>query len=309
MTGEALPVVTGGLRAGPLLTAMRPAQWPKNGIVFAALAFSAGVAWEADRPADWWPLLWRSAALFALWCVAASAVYLVNDVLDREADREHPRKRGRPVASGELSAGAAIRTAIVLTAVAAPLGLALDLVAGSVIAGYVVVMVVYSLGLKTVPILDVIILAGGVVARAASGATAIDVEISPWLYVCTGFAAFFFATSKRWAEVRLLGEDVARHRPALAEYPVAILDQIVVISAAAALIGYALYTIESANVPANGAMALTIPFVAFALFRYLYLLDGPRKGDPPDQILFTDRQILSALAGFLMTAVVVLLVT
>ena len=306
MTAEvAEPEAGSKLRA--LLVAMRPYQWPKNAIVFAAFAFSAGDAWRLGEAGEWWPLAWRSAALFTLWCLASSAIYLVNDVLDREADRLHPRKRLRPIAAGTLSPTIARSAAAVLLLVALPPALALNLGAGAILAGYSAVMLAYSFGLKRIAILDVLILCGGVVARAVSGALAIDVAISPWLYVCTSFAAFFIASSKRWAEYRQLGGDAAAHRPALAQYSGEILGQLVVISAATALLSYALYTIESDHVPRDGAMAVTIPFVAFALFRYLLLLNGPRAGDAPDRILFTDPQILVAVAGFVFVAMTVLL--
>ena len=188
-----------------------------------------------------------------------------------------------------------------------PLAFLIDATAAAIRAGYAVVMVLYSFGLKSVAILDIIILTGGVVARAAAGATAIDVHISPWLYVCSSFAALFFATSKRWAEFRQLGPEAARHRPALAGYSGELLSQLLNITAAGALLSYALYTIESERVPGNGAMALTIPFVAFGLFRYLLLLNGDRRTDAPDRIVFSDPQIVLAVFGFVATALVVLI--
>ena len=305
---EAAAVSAGSkLRLPPLLMAMRPYQWPKNVIVFAALVFSAGDAWEPDDLGTLWPLLWRSGALFALWCVVASATYLVNDVRDRENDRLHPRKARRPIASGEVSAGLAIGTAVVLIAVALPLTFMVDTTAAWVLAGYALVMTAYSFGLKRIAILDVIILTGGVVARAVAGATAIDVEISPWLYVCSSAAAMFFATSKRWAEYRQLGPDAALHRPALAGYTGEVLSQMLTITAGAALLSYALYTIESERVPTDGSMALTLPFVAFGMFRYLLLLNGDRRTEAPDRILFTDIPMLFAEAGFVVVALAVLL--
>jgi 4-hydroxybenzoate polyprenyltransferase len=300
--GRTLP-----LRA--LVVAMRPYQWPKNLLVFAALVFSAGDAWSPDDVDTWWPMLWRTLALFALWCMSASATYLFNDIRDREADRVHPRKRNRPIASGRLPVRTASAVALVLVALALPLALVQDTVAGLILTGYTAGMMLYSLGLKEVAILDVIILVAGVVARAVAGAVVIDVDISPWLYVCTSFGAFFFAVSKRWAEFRQLGEDAAAHRPALRRYTGPVLDQLLSISAATALLSYALYTIESDAVPSNASMALTIPFVAFALFRYLLLLNGERKGDAPDRILFTDPQILGAVVGFVATAFVVMVAT
>lgn len=314
MTAEAMetrdanarPVSRSGVPA--LVAALRPYQWPKNAIVFAAFVFSSGDAWHPTDSATWWPLFWRTCVLFLLWCMVASAIYLLNDVRDREADRLHPRKSLRPIASGAISPLVALVTATILLVVALPLGLWLDLAAGAVLAGYAAVMVGYSAGLKRVAILDILILCGGVVARAVAGAAVIDVVISPWLYICTAFGAFFFASSKRWAEYRQLGPDAARHRPALALYDGEILGQLVSISAGTALVAYALYTIESSRVPTNGSMALTIPFVAFGLFRYLLLVGGPRKTDAPDQIVFTDPQILLAVAGFVITAMIVLVI-
>jgi len=290
----------------PLLVALRPYPWPKNLLVFAAFVFSVGDAWTPGDIDSWWAMWWRTVALFALWSAAASATYLFNDIRDREADRIHERKRHRPIASGRVSPGLAGTVGVMLLAVSIPLALVLDVRAGAILLGYVVVMALYTLGLKEVAILDVIILVGGVVARAVAGALVMDVEISPWLYVCTSFGAFFCASSKRWAEFRELGPEAAAHRPALRHYTGPVLDQLLAISAASALLSYALYTIESEAVPENASMALTLPFVAFALFRYLLLLNGARRGDAPDRILFTDPQILLAVAGFVGTAFVVL---
>ena len=286
----------------PLLRAMRPQQWPKNGLVFAALVFSLGDAWKLDDVDSWWPLLWRTLILFGTWCLAASATYLLNDVRDAPLDRMHPRKKFRPIASGRLKEGTALAAAVVLVLIAIPTAFVLDSLAGAVLAGYVALMAGYSFGLKQFAILDIFILCAGVVGRAVSGAMVIDVEISPWLYVCSSFGALFFATSKRWAEFRQLGEDAAKHRPSLANYSSELLNQMLFVSGASALVSYAVYTVESVNVPSSGAMALTLPFVAFALFRYLMMLDGPRRGDAPDQILFTDPGIVLAVVGFVAVA-------
>ncbi len=295
-------------RLPAFLDALRPYQWPKNLLVFAALTFSAGEAWHIQQPDTWWSLLLRSAALFGLWCLVASGVYLVNDIVDREADRLHPRKRFRPIARGAMGVSTGWLVSAVLILGSVPAAMVLNLGAGAILGGYVVVNLSYSFGLKRVAILDIIILCSGVVGRAVAGAAVIGVTISPWLYVCTSFGAFFFATSKRWAEFHQLGEEAASHRPSLAHYTGEVLNQLLTISAAAALLAYALYTIESERVPRNGAMAITLPFVAFALFRYLLLLNGSRAKDAPDQIVFTDPQILVATAGFLVTALTVLLV-
>jgi 4-hydroxybenzoate polyprenyltransferase len=300
------PTAGGGLPA--IVRAMRLYQWPKNLLVFAALAFSAGEAWKLGEPSTWWPLLWRTCLLLALWCLTSSAVYLINDVTDREVDQLHPRKRLRPIASGAVSTRTAKTVAVGLLVVALVPAFVLDVAAGGILAGYAALNMAYSFGLKRIAILDVIILSSGVVGRAVAGAAVIDVTISPWLYVCSSCGAFFFASSKRWAEFRQLGAEAASHRPSLAHYGGEILSQMLVISGSAALLSYALYTIESAHVPRNGAMALTIPFVAFGLFRYLLLLNGSRATDAPDQIVFTDPQIVLAVAGFVVTALGVLLI-
>lgn len=292
----------------PLLRALRPYQWPKNLIVFAALIFSTGEAWHPSDASSWWPLLWRSCVVFVLWCMASSAVYLFNDIRDRENDRLHPRKSLRPIAAGDVSPGTAMALAVGLLVVAIPIGFALGPIAGGVLAGYVVVMSAYSMGLKSVPVLDVLILCAGVVARAVSGAGAIDVTISPWLYICSSLGAFFFASSKRWAEFQQLGGAASEHRPALAHYDSRLLSWMVMASAAGTLVSYAIYTVESAHVPGNGAMALTAPFVAFALLRFLWLIRGPRQGDAPDRILFTDGPILASMVGFVAVALAVLIV-
>lgn len=308
MTAETSVVVARGTTA-PLLRALRPYQWPKNLIVFAALIFSTGEAWHPSDAGSWWPLLWRSCVVFGLWCMASSAVYLFNDVRDRENDRLHPRKSLRPIAAGDVSTGTAVAIAVGLLVVATPIAFALGPIAGGVLAGYVIVMSGYSMGLKSVPLLDVLILCAGVVARAVAGAGAIDVTISPWLYICSSLGAFFFASSKRWAEFRQLGgAAAAEHRPALAHYDARLLEWMVMASAAGTLVSYAIYTVESAHVPGNGAMALTAPFVAFGLLRFLRLIRGPRQGDAPDRILFTDGPILASMAGFVAVALAVLIV-
>jgi decaprenyl-phosphate phosphoribosyltransferase len=291
----------------PLARAMRPQQWPKNVVVFAAFVFSAGDAWKLDDPGDWGAMLLRISAMAALWCLASSATYLVNDAFDRDADRLHPKKRHRPIASGALGIRTAVTAAVGLAILATGLALLLDLAGGLVLGGYVGVMALYSALLKHVAILDLLILTAGVIGRAVAGATTIDVDISPWLYVVASAVALFFAVSKRWAEFRMLGDDAVGHRSVLGSYSAEFLQQMLTVTAASALLSYAVYTIESPNTPENGAMALTLPFVAFAMFRYLLLLGGPRRTDAPDSILFTDLPILAAVGGFTVTAAAVLL--
>lgn len=291
-----------------LLVAMRPFQWPKNLIVYAALLFSVGDAWRPGDPSSWQPLVAEVTVLFAAWCLVASGMYLINDLHDAPYDRQHPRKRFRPVAAGVLGSRLAAFVAAGLVGVGLAAAFMTSLGAGALLAGYAGGMLAYTFALKSVPVVDVVVLSAGVVLRAAGGAVVIEVAISPWLYICSAAAAWFLAASKRWAEARTLGDGAANHRPALARYPSAVLDQMLTVSASAAIVSYALYSVESANVPQNGAMALTVPFVAFAMFRYLYLVAGPRAGDPPDRILFSDPAIVVSVLGFVTAAVTVLAV-
>lgn len=292
----------------PLLRALRPYQWPKNLIVFAAFIFSTGSAWHPSEAGSWWPLLWRSAVLFCVWCAAASAIYLVNDVRDRDNDQRHPRKSRRPIAAGEVAPQTALAMSAALLVVSIPVAFALEPVAGAILCGYVLLMLGYSMGLKSVPVLDVVILCAGVVARAVAGAGAIDVTISPWLYICSSLGAFFFASSKRWAEFRQLGgAAAAEHRPALAHYDARTLGWMVAASGAGTLTSYSVYTVASTHVPGNGAMALTIPFVTVGLIRFVTLIRGSRKTEAPDRILFTDGVIVASMVGFVAVALGVLI--
>lgn len=291
---------------GALVEAWRPRQWPKNLVVFAALVFSAEQAWTLDSPGSFWPLFWRTAALAVLWCFVSSAVYLVNDVCDREADRLHPRKAARPIARGAVSPSLALVSAVLLAAAGVIGAAVLDLTAAAILAAYALAMAGYSLGLKAVPVLDILLLSAGVVARAVAGAAVIDVTISPWLYVCTSFGALFLGVSKRWAEHRQLGAAAPDHRQSLGEYSGPTLEHMLTMSGAGALLSYSLYTIEAPTVPENGAMALTLPFVVFGLFRYMLLITGRRAKDAPDQVLFTDSQIAISVAGFLAVSLGVL---
>lgn len=281
-----------------ILLSLRPRQWTKNGIVFAALVF-------ARRVFEPVPFLQATAA-FLLFCAASGAVYLVNDIMDVEQDRLHPRKRHRPIAAGDLSIPLAWAVAGGL--VAATLALAYlvrPLLAGLILA-YFVLQFAYSLVLKHQVILDVFTIAAGFVLRAAAGAVAISVPISPWLYVCTILLALFLGLAKRRAEIMLLNTAAGSHRRILEEYSATLLEEMIAVVTSSTVMAYSLYTFSAENLPRNHAMMLTIPFVLYAVFRYLYLVYKKDEGGSPDEALLKDVPLLSCIVLWGLTAVGIL---
>ena len=264
-----------------LVAAARPHQWTKNLLVFAGIVFAAEVG-DADK---WW----RAIAVFAAYCAASSAAYLLNDLRDLEEDRAHPVKRARPIASGAVSPGAAITAAAVLTAVAAALALTVGWESLAVLGAFGACQLLYSFGLKHVVLVDVLVISGLFVIRAAAGAIAVDVRLSPWLVVCTGLLALFLALGKRRGELVLVGADAAPGRPVLEGYSLALIDQLVAVVAAATISAYSIYTFTATT---TEAMMLTIPFVVYGLFRYLYLVHRHDLGEEPDRVVVTDAHIL-----------------
>lgn len=277
---------------------MRPLQWTKNALVFAGLIFTRSV-FDLD------PFLTTIAAAL-VFCAASSAIYLINDVRDIEQDKHHPRKRFRPIASGEVS----VRQAVIAAAILLSGGLIASFLIrpafAAVIAGYLALMVSYSYMLKRLVILDVFAIAAGFVLRAAGGAVAIAVPISPWLYVCTMLLALFIGFAKRRSEIVLLEGQAGRHRANLDAYTIGMLDQIIGIVSSATVMAYSLYTFDAASVPENKSMMLTIPFVLYAIFRYLYLVHRHNLGGSPEVLLFTDRPLLLCIAGWGISSVVIL---
>ena len=302
MTGRASPVdapVAIGrwpsVRA--LVRAVRPLQWTKNGVVFAALVFG-GELFAAG------PLA-RAAAAAVAFCCASSASYLVNDLRDAAVDRLHPTKRRRPIASGELPACRAIVAAALLIVLALLAGWAVRPAFVLVVAGYAGLAAAYSLGLKRLAIVDVFAIAAGFVLRAIGGAVAIDVAISPWLLVCTMLLTLLLGFGKRLHELATL-DDADGHRANLGEYSLGLLDQLLGVVASATVVAYSVYTFDAAAVPDNHAMMLTVPFVVYALFRYLYLVHRRDLGGAPEVLLVTDPPLLGCLAGWGLTSVAVL---
>ena len=280
---------------GELVRAARPLQWMKNLLLFAGIVFAV----ELDDPARWGDAL----LIFAAYCAASSAAYLVNDVRDRERDAAHPVKRRRPVAAGTVSPRAALAAAAALVLVAAGLGLLVGLESLGLLAGFVALQFAYTAGLKDAILVDVLVIAGLFVVRAAAGAVAVDVRLSPWLVVCTGLLALFLALAKRRGELLQLHADETPSRPVLTGYSLELVDQLLSVVAAATISAYALYTFTATS---SEAMMLTIPFVVFGIFRYLYLVHRRDIGEEPEQVLIRDPAILLTVTGWVATAALIL---
>jgi 4-hydroxybenzoate polyprenyltransferase len=285
---------------------MRPRQWTKSGIVFLALIFSVNQSWTPEHPSTWINLVVRCALTAAAFSLVSGADYLVNDVRDRESDALHPKKRRRPIAAGLLAPRTAITWAVAVSALAIGGSFLIDWRTGLTLLAYLALMTAYSFYLKHEVILDVMTIAAGFVLRAVAGAYAINVPVSPWLYVVTALGALFLAITKRRAEVELLQEDATGHRSTLALYTPALLDQMTAMVTASTVIAYALYTFTAANLPANHAMMLTIPFVVYGIFRYLYLALTRNEGGSPEEVLLKDVPLMLTIAGWVATSMAVL---
>ena len=282
----------------PIVRALRPLQWSKNSLVFAALLFDRRV-FELE------PLI-RCLGALLIFCAVSSATYLINDIRDVEQDRMHPRKRLRPIAAGEITERQAWRMAGLLLGAGLACAVAVQPAFVAIIAAYLVLMTAYSYRLKELVIIDVFAIAAGFVLRAAGGAVAIDVPASPWLYVCTALGALMIGFGKRRNELVVLESNAGLHRANLEEYSIPMLDQIIGIVSAATLIAYSLYTFDATNVPDSHAMMLTIPFVAYGLFRDLYLVYSRGEGGSPELLLIKDRGLHWCIAGWVATALTVL---
>jgi 4-hydroxybenzoate polyprenyltransferase len=291
---------------GYVVRSMRPKQWTKNGIVGMAFLFSIHMAWTPDDPSSWLPLALRAAAAAIIFCLVSGADYLVNDSKDRVEDGLHPRKRYRPIAAGLLPAKAAITWALALWAVATVAAFALDWRTGAVVLGYIALMNAYTFWLKFEVIVDVMVIAAGFVLRAMAGAYAIDVPISPWLYVVTALGALFIAVTKRRAEVALLAGHAPEHRSTLGQYTPALTDQMTSMVTASTIIAYALYTFTAENMPDNHTMMLTIPFVAYGIFRYLFLSLTRNEGGSPEEVLLHDVPLIVTVLGWVAASMVIL---
>ena len=282
-----------------LLKTMRPKQWPKNVFIFTALVFDE----KLFTPA---PLL-KTIAAFILFCLTSSAVYLINDLADIEKDRQHPTKRLRPLPSGQLKRSVAIAAAVLIPLITMPLFFLLDPHLGLIALAYLLMMITYSFVLKNIVILDVLTVAAGFVLRVAAGAVVVEVErFSPWLYICATLAALFIGIGRRRHELILLAENANEHRASLSEYSLPLLDEMISVVASATIIAYSLYTFSAPNLPPNHAMMLTIPFVLYGVFRYLYLIHVKSKGGAPEEIFLSDLPLIIALGLWALAVIAIL---
>lgn len=283
-----------------LLTSLRPGQWTKNLLVFAGLLFGR-------RLLDTGAVL-DACAAFAIFCALSGVAYLVNDIADREGDREHPSKASRPIASGALPVPAAVTAAAVLGGGALAGALALSRELAVVAAAYLTLQLLYSGLLKHLVILDVLTIAVGFVLRAAAGAVAVHVEISHWLLVCTILLALFIALAKRRHEIVLLADGGSGHRPILGEYSAHLLDQMIGVVSASTLIVYIFYTISPETQAKFGTvwLGLTIPFPLYGIFRYLYLVHRRDGGGSPADLLLNDYPLLACVALWALAVAVII---
>jgi len=285
----------------PLFKTLRPKQWSKNVFVFAALVFDVKLF-------DIQPLF-RTIAGAVLFCLLSSTIYIINDLVDVEKDRQHPTKKHRPLASGKLSPHTAVIAALLIAAIGLPLSFWLEPSFGAITLGYVVMMIAYSFWLKNLVIIDVMTIAAGFVLRVIAGVVLVHVErFSPWLYVCTTLLALFLAVGKRRNELFLLKDNANNHRTILNEYTLSFIDEMIAILSAATLIAYSLYTFSAENLPKDHTMMLTLPFVLYGLFRYLYLIHVKNAGGAPEEIVLRDKPLMAALGLWGLAVVLILYV-
>jgi 4-hydroxybenzoate polyprenyltransferase len=283
-----------------LLISVRPAQWTKNLLIFAGLLFGHQLFSLGS--------VFAAVAAFAIFCALSGAVYLINDVLDRETDRQHPLKARRPIASGALSVSTAITAAAFLGIGGLAAAFALNIRFVIVSAVYLSLLALYSGPLKHIVIIDVLTIAIGFVLRAVAGAEAVNVEISYWLLVCTILLALFMALAKRRHELTLLADGATSHRPILGEYTPYLLDQMIAVVTASTLIAYVFYTISPETQQKFGThwLGLTIPFPLYGIFRYLYLVHQRQAGGSPADLLLTDRPLLACVALWALAVTVII---
>ena len=298
--GTATDAVPGRSLALDLVRSLRPAQWTKNLVVFAGLIFGM----KLTDPAA----IGSALAAFVVFCILSGVVYLVNDLADRETDRQHPLKAQRPIASGALPVAVAGVSAMVLGAFALVAAWLLGRSFAAVAGAYLLLQLLYSGPLKHIIIIDVLTIAIGFVLRAAGGAVAVHVEMSHWLFVCTILLALFLALAKRRHEIVLLANTATSHRPILGEYSAYLLDQMIGVVTASTLIAYIFYTISPETQAKFGTpwLGLTIPFPLYGIFRYLYLVHRREGGGSPADLLLTDRPLLTCVALWAVAVAVII---
>ncbi len=276
-----------------LFQLMRPKQWTKNLVVFAGLVFSANFF----NPG----MLLRVVQAFAIFCLAAGAIYIFNDIRDAENDRRHPEKKHRPLAAKKIPTGTAVMAGIFLMLTSLAWGLALSGMFALAVVVYIILNIAYTSGLKHLVILDVFIITAGFVIRAAAGALVIDVPISSWLLIVTTLISLFLGFAKRRHELITLGDKAPKHRPSLEEYSPALLDQFIGVVASATIIAYSLYAFTSETAQEHHYLMLTVPFVIYGILRYLYLVYQKNLGGAPELILLRDKYLIADIVLWILT--------
>ena len=290
-----------------LLKALRPMQWVKNVLVFLPFVFAVDIAWSTDDLEPVPELLFKLVLVTLAFCALSSAIYLLNDMMDRSEDRLHPVKRDRPIASGKVSVPVAAAATVLLAVAGLVVMILVEPLLGVAGGLYSVINIGYSFGLKQVVLLDAFAVTSGYVIRAAAGAVTIDVTPSPWLYVTTGAGALFIVLGRRFAEVRLAEGTAEEQRTVLKDYSGTFINQLLMLSAAAAWLSYTLYTVEATNLPDNNTMLFTLPLVTFGLFRYLFLLNNSEHAEAPEQLIIRDLPLVSSIVCWIAVSTLVLL--
>ncbi len=282
-----------------LFKSLRPNQWTKNGFIFAALIFDVKL-FQLE------PLL-KTIIGFVLLCLISGSVYLINDLVDIDKDRQHPTKKHRPIPSGQVPFKVALAAAILIPALVLPLSFILSSYFGIIITAYLLLQIAYSFRLKNVVIVDVLTIAAGFVLRVAAGVALVEAErFSPWLYVFTVLLALFLGLGKRREELALLKDQAANTRTILNEYNLPFLDEMMAVVTAGTVMTYSFYTFSAPNLPDNHMMMLTIPFVIYGIFRYLYVIHVQGNGGAPDEVLLTDRPLQFSIVLFGLSVIIIL---
>jgi 4-hydroxybenzoate polyprenyltransferase len=273
-----------------LIKAMRPRQWTKNVVLYAALVFD-----QQLTPGNL-PAILQTTAGFVIFCLLSGVVYIINDIADVEADRQHPDKRRRPIASGKLPIPVARTFVVIVLLVIIPLSVLLSPSFAIIALSYLVLNLAYSFRIKHIPLLDVFAIALGFVLRVAAGVVLIEVaRFSPWLYVVTTLGSLYLGFGKRRAELALLADGANAHRRVLDGYTLPLLDQLITIVSSTTIVAYSLYTFSAPNLPENHVMMLTIPFVIYGIFRYLYLIQVKHSGGAPEDVLLSDKPLQASI--------------
>jgi 4-hydroxybenzoate polyprenyltransferase len=282
-----------------LFKSLRPKQWTKNLFIFAPLVFDVKLF-------QFEPLV-KTIIGFLLLCAISGTVYLINDLVDIEKDRQHPTKKNRPIPSGRVPFNVAVAAAIIIPAVCLPLSFWLDFYFGVIITVYLLLQIAYSFKLKNIVIVDVLTIAAGFVLRVAAGVALVDAaRFSPWLYVFTVLLALFLGLGKRREELALLKDQASNTRTILNEYNLPFLDEMMAVVTAGTVMTYSFYTFSAPNLPDNHLMMVTIPFVIYGIFRYLYVIHVQGNGGAPDEVLLTDRPLQISIGLFGVSVIAIL---